>query len=186
MSKKAGKQSTPSDVEIALKGALDKFKAEATDGVKEAVAMLEIGSVKEIQAEGKSCAVVTVPYKQIRTYKALNSELVQRFEAAINGETVFIVGKRRAFPKRPEPGRRYRQIRPVSRTLRSVQEKVLEDIAFPTAIVGKRTHYDLKGKQTTRVILDNNNKDVEMRLPAMSAAYSRLTGLRTVFELETA
>lgn len=181
MSKRQAAQESP--VLKQLTSALEAFKKEA--GAREAALKdLKIESVKEVSDNGVSCAIVTVPYKQINLFRAIHEEIVKRFEDAY-GNHVVVVGKRRAFPKRPEPGRRYRQIRPHSRTLRDVQQKVLEDVTFPVAIVGKRTHYDLRGKQVTRVILDSQSKAAfEERVPAMNAAYHRLTGLQTVFQFE--
>ena len=145
---------------------------------------IKIISVKEVKDGKASAVIITVPYKQNELIKKLIPALVPLLEKKLNGTHVFLVGAHRAFPKIPEHGRRFKSIRPFGRTLRSVNDNLLEDIVFPTNIVGKRIHYDLKGKQTTKVILDKlDAQRVEERLGSLSAAYNRLTGIKAVFEV---
>ncbi|EAY21471.1 40S ribosomal protein S7, putative [Trichomonas vaginalis G3] len=144
---------------------------------------LKIVSVKDIKAEGTSVLVLTVPYKQINAFHNAQAQFLPDLEKKLNAQ-VCIVGQHRAFPKTPEHGRRFKAIRNYGRTLRSVNDAILDDLVFPTAIVGKRIHYDVSGKQQTRVILDKHDATrVEERLNGFGAAYNRLTGLNTVFEV---
>ncbi|EAY21429.1 40S ribosomal protein S7, putative [Trichomonas vaginalis G3] len=144
---------------------------------------LKIESVKEVKADGAAVLVLTVPYKQIKAFQAAQASFLPDLEKKLNAQ-ICIVGKHRAFPKTPEHGRRFKAIRNYGRTLRSVNDALLDDLVFPTAIVGKRIHYDVNGKQTTRVILDKHDATrVEERLNGFAAAYNRLTGLVTVFEV---
>ena len=150
---------------------------------KEELKNLKIVSVKEVKADGVNVFLVTVPYKQIKAFQAVQAAFLPELEKKLSAQ-VCILGQHRALPKTPEHGRRYKAIRNYGRTLKSVNEALLDDLVFPTAIVGKRVHYSTDGKQVTKVILDKHDATrVEERLAGFAAAYNRLTGLKTVFEV---
>jgi len=156
---------------------------ESSESFKTALKGVEIKSVKEVKDAGNQVLVITVPYKQIAGLKPVIPTLLAELEKKLSS-TPIIVGAHRAFPKTPEHGRRYKAIRPYGRTLRAVNDAILEDVCYPTTIVGKHVHYDLQGKQTTKVTLDANDVSrVEHKLGAFSAAFNRLTGIHTVFEV---
>ncbi|OHT09229.1 40S ribosomal protein S7 [Tritrichomonas foetus] len=175
-------ESTPLEQTIAA--ALNEIASGSEESMKKSLAHLAICGAKEVTVDGLRVVIITVPYKQINAYRQLQGFLVPELEKKVENSQIVIVGKRRAFPKNPESGRRYVAIRPTGRTLRNVNESLLDDVVYPTAIVGKRIHYDLKGGQTTHIILDQHDRTrVEERLNGFAIAYNRLTGLRTVFEV---
>ena len=174
------RQATPMELEVSkvftnLETSIVDFKS--LSGVK-------IVSVKEVQADKSHVIIISIPYKQIEQVKKISHALIPELEKNLKGAHVTIVGAHRAFPKVPAHGRRYKSIRPYGRTLRSVNEALLEDVVYPTSIVGKRIHYDLKGKQVTKVLLDKADKArADDRLRSFAAAYNRLTGIKAVFEV---
>ena len=60
------------------------------------------------------------------------------------------VAQRRVLPK-PTRNSRVKQKRPRSRTLTSVHDHILEDLVFPTEIVGKRTRVATDGSKLLKV-----------------------------------
>jgi small subunit ribosomal protein S7e len=106
----------------------------------------------------------------------------------------------------PKPTRssRVKQKRPRSRTLTQVHEKILEDLVFPSEIVGKRTRVAVDGSKLLKVYVRSipltqriqhtqhsslrsflDSKDatsVEYKLDSFSSVYRRLTGKDAVFE----
>ena len=161
----------------------DEVKESSEETMKKALANLKIVGVKEVSGDIK-VVILTIPYKQIAAFRQVQSFIIPELEKKFDGVQVVIVGKRRAFPVKPVDGRRFRIIRPHGRTLRAVNDALLDDICFPTAIVGKRVHYNLQGKQETHVILDSHDRTrVEDRLQGFASAYKRLTGINTVFEI---
>ena len=105
---------------------------------------------------------------------------------------------------KPTRTSRVKQKRPRSRTLTNVHEKILEDLVFPTEIVGKRTRVAVDGCKLLKVYVSNSDcissslmmvhrfldsKDatsLEYKLDSFSSVYRRLTGKDVVFEFPVA
>ena len=74
-------------------------------------------------------------------------------------------------------------IRPRSRTLKAVQEALLDDLVFPADIVGKRTRVKANGSHILRVILSQKEKtSLFDKTHVLAAVYSKLTNKPVVFE----
>merc|ERR1711964_55872 len=83
--------------------------------------------------------------------------------------------------KRGRPGLR---VRPRTRTLTDIQEKILDDIVAPSEIVAKRTRVALDGSKTLKVFLNAKDKEkdnMEDKLDTFAAVYSKLTNKSTAF-----
>ncbi len=108
--------------------------------------------------------------------------MIRELEKKFSDKHVLLVAQRRIIPK---PGRksRVKQERPRSRTLTSVHEKLLEDLVYPTEIVGKRTKVRVDGSHLIKVLLDpKDHTSLEYKLDTFSAAYKKMTGKEVVFE----
>ena len=57
---------------------------------------------------------------------------------------------------------------------------MLEDLVFPTRIVGKRVRTKVDGHKTVRIFLDA--KDVDYKVDTFSEVYRKLTGKQVIFE----
>jgi len=67
-------------------------------------------------------------------------------------------------------------------TLTAVHDAILEDIVYPTEVVGRRVRVSLGGK-VLKIILDKKEKEgVEHKLDAFSTVYKKLTGKNVSFE----
>ena len=75
--------------------------------------------------------------------------LTRELEKKLSDRYVVFVAQRRVLPK-PKKGTKSTQKRPRSRTLTAVHEKILEDLVFPSEIVGKRTRVGVDGSKLIR------------------------------------
>ena len=90
-----------------------------------------------------------------------------------------IIAQRRILPAVSRPGV---QKRPISRSVTSVHEAILEDLVYPTEIVGKRLRVRLDGSHLLKVHLNPADHRVDDKVETFSAVYKKLTGKNSTFE----
>ena len=129
--------------------------------------------------------------------------LTRELEKKFSDRHVVFIGQRRIMRK---PGRnsRQKQPRPMSRTLTVVHDKILEDLVFPTEIVGKRVRVRPDGVKiikvyvapscprfprvfwvwflTSRFLDSKDSSSLDYKLDSFSSVYNKLTGKTVVFE----
>ncbi|ORZ01249.1 40S ribosomal protein S7 [Syncephalastrum racemosum] len=131
---------------------------------------------------GKKAIVIFVPVPQLKAYRKVQQRLTRELEKKFSDRHVVIVAQRRILTK---PNRRevLKQPRPVSRTLKAVHDAVLEDLVYPSELVGKRMRVKVDGSRTIRAFLDTKEATaLEYKLDTFSAVYKKLTGKTVAFE----
>merc|ERR1712043_49341 len=108
----------------------------------------------------------------------------RELEKKFSGKHVVFIAQRRILPKPTRKTRqKNKQKRPRSRTLTAVHENILEDLCFPSEIVGKRIRVKLDGSRLIKVHLDKAQQTtIEHKLDTFSHVYKRLTGKDVIFE----
>eukprot|EP01121_Diplochlamys_sp_Union-15-3_P012708 TRINITY_DN384_c0_g1_i2.p1 TRINITY_DN384_c0_g1~~TRINITY_DN384_c0_g1_i2.p1 ORF type:complete len:195 (+),score=35.54 TRINITY_DN384_c0_g1_i2:86-670(+) len=151
-----------------------------SDYLKTELKPLFFHAAKEFDvSEGKKVVVIWYPYRLMKEFKRTHTLLTRELEKKFSGKTVILVAERTILPKGQQ-----KQKRPRSRTIKAVHDAILDDIVYPSTIVGKRTRVRLDGTKIIKVLLDpKENKDHEMegKLDTYSAIYKRLTGKRAEF-----
>ncbi|KAJ7526281.1 hypothetical protein O6H91_16G000300 [Diphasiastrum complanatum] len=110
---------------------------------------LYINSAKEVDvANNKKAIVIHVPYRLRKSFQKIHTRLVRELEKKFSGKDVIIIATRRIL--RP-PKKGSAATHPRSRTLTAVHDAILEDLVYPTEIVGKRVRYRLDGSRIMRV-----------------------------------
>lgn len=133
---------------------------------------------------GKKAVVVFVPFPSLNAYHRVQIRLSIELEKKLPDHHVIFLAERRILPK-PARKSRKEQKRPRSRTLTSVQDKILDDLVFPTEISGKRVRYAVGGARVQKVFLKNKDSSaIEHKLDSFQAVYKKLTGKDVVFEIE--
>jgi small subunit ribosomal protein S7e len=168
--------------ELELQVAQALFDLEATNAeLKADLRDLYIAGAKEIDvSSGRKAILIQVPFRLLKSFHKVQQRLVRELEKKFSGKDVVIVGVRRILPP-PKKGRRVQ--RPRSRTLTAVHEAWLEDLVYPTEIVGKRIRYRVDGSRVLKVLLDPKDRNAaEYKTDTFSGVYKKLTGQEVVFE----
>lgn len=135
---------------------------------------LQISAAREVDVRGgKKATVVFVPVPQLKAFRKVQQRcvitkahtsgsshgqsthifvrrLTRELEKKFSDSHFVFVAQRRMLRK-PTRTSRVKQKRPRSRTLTSVHEKILEDLVYPTEIVGKRTRVSVDGSKLLKV-----------------------------------
>lgn len=99
---------------------------------------------------GRKAVVVFVPVPLLKQFHKVQSRLVRELEKKFSDRHVIFVAQRKILAK-PTRKSRTKQMRPRSRTLTTVHENLLEDMVYPTEIVGKRTRINVDGTKLIKV-----------------------------------
>jgi len=174
------KGETVTEVDAQVARALLELEASAKDLAPE-LTDLFITAAKEVDAGGgKKAVVVFVPYRQHNKYKKIQSRLIRELEKKLSKHVV-IIAQRTILSKnysRVKKG----QLRPRSRTLTAVHNSVLDDLVYPTLIVGKRLRVRLDGSRLIKIHLDpKDSKEVDYKLKTFQAIYKKLTNKTVEF-----
>ncbi|KAF8138160.1 40S ribosomal protein S7 [Boletus edulis] len=179
-------QTSPDETETSLAQALIDLENNVPE-LKAELRPLQISAAREVDVRGgKKAIVVFVPVPHLKAFHKIQQRLTRELEKKFSDRHVVFVAQRRMLSK-PTRNSRTKQKRPRSRTLTSVHEKILEDLVFPTEIVGKRMRVAVDGSKLLKVILDSKDAtSLEYKLDSFSSVYRRLTGKDVVFEFPPA
>ncbi|KAH7914383.1 40S ribosomal protein S7 [Hygrophoropsis aurantiaca] len=173
---------SPDETETSVAQALIDLENNVPE-LKAELRPLQISAAREVDVRGgKKAIVVFVPVPQLKAFRKVQQRLTRELEKKFSDRHVVFVAQRRMLSK-PTRNSRVKQKRPRTRTLTHVHEKILEDLVFPTEIVGKRTRVAVDGSKLLKVILDSKDAtSLEYKLDSFSSVYRRLTGKDVVFE----
>merc|ERR1712166_259289 len=122
----------------------------------------------------KKALVIFVPYRLRREFQKLQIRLTRELSKKFGSKDILFVGERVVLP-RSYVRKKGNQQRPRTRTLTEVQKGILEDICYPTSIVGKRTRITQDGKRILKVYLNPNcKKECEEKCDTFTAVYKTL------------
>ncbi|KAG7194320.1 40S ribosomal protein [Scheffersomyces spartinae] len=172
----------PSELELQVAQAFVDLESQAD--LKADLRALQFKSIKEIDVSGgKKALAVFVPVPSVASYRKVQTRLIRELEKKFPDRHVVFLAERRILPK-PSRTARQQQKRPRSRTLTAVHDAILEDLVFPTEIVGKRVRYLVGGNKIQKVLLDSKDSTaVDYKLESFQQLYNKLTGKQVVFEI---
>eukprot|EP01035_Chromulina_nebulosa_P018613 gene18613-24342_t len=173
----------PDELETTVANELFNLEVSAPE-LKAELHDLYITAAKEVEVDsGRRAIIIYVPYKQLKDYHKIQPRLVRELEKKFSGKHVIFIAQRTILPKNANRSPKNKGPRARSRTLTAVQDSILEDIVFPTEIVGKRNRYKVDGSKLLKVYLDPKDlKEVETKLETFAKVYSTLTHKEVAFE----
>ena len=174
---------TPDEFELSVAQEFANLEASASE-LKADLHELNISAAKELEIDGgRKAIIIFVPFRQLKDFHKIQPRLVRELEKKFSGRHVVIVAQRTILPQTINRSSNQKGPRPRSRTLTAVHEAVLEDIVYPTEIVGKRIRYRVDGSKILKVFLDPKDLvNVETKLDTFAKVYKSLTNKEVVFE----
>ncbi|KAI7893115.1 30S ribosomal protein S7e [Mucor mucedo] len=172
----------PDELELTVAQALVDLESSVPES-----RFVTITAAKEIElGGGKKAIVVFVPAPIQKAVQKVQTKLTRELEKKFSDRHIVFVAQRRilAVPTRRNTGK---QPRPRSRTLTAVHDAILDDLVFPTEIIGKRLRQKVDGSKTLKVFLDTKDAtSLEYKIDSFSAIYKKLTGKDVTFEFPAA
>lgn len=154
--------------------------------LKASLRSIFITAAKEVDCgSGRKAIILYVPFKLLKSVNKIHQKLVRELEKKFSGRQVLIIGQRTILGKGYSRDQKTSGPRPRSRTLTAVQDAILDDIVYPTEIVGKRTRVKTDGKRIVKISLDSRDQaNVEGRIETYAAVYGKLTNKQVVFDFQ--
>uniref|UniRef100_A0A2K6QA82 40S ribosomal protein S7 n=1 Tax=Rhinopithecus roxellana TaxID=61622 RepID=A0A2K6QA82_RHIRO len=136
---------------------------------------LNITAVKEIEVcVGWKAIIIFVPVPQLKSFQKIQVWLVHELKKKFNGKHIFFIAQRRILSK-PTQKSCTKKI--------TVHDAILEDLVFPSEIVGKRIRVKLDGTHLIKVHWDKaQQNNVEHKAETFSGVYKKLMGKDVNFE----
>ncbi|KAL1918118.1 40S ribosomal protein eS7 [Calcarisporiella thermophila] len=170
------------EIELTVAQALYDLEQNVAE-LKADLRPLQISAAKEIEiGGGRKAIVIFVPVPLLKQFHKIQQRLTRELEKKFSDRHVVFIAQRSIKPKQSRHSRE-KQKRPRSRTLTAVHDNILEDLVYPTEIVGKRTRVKVDGSKIIKVFLDQKDAtSLEYKLDTFSNVYKKLTGKDVVFE----
>lgn len=179
------KDGAPSELEVKVANEL--VNLEANQQVGATVKTLVFSAAKEIELDGgKKAVLIFVPVPVVAEFRKVQKTVVEELEKKFGGgaQVLVIANRTMVSPGTWQRSKKFSGVRPRSRTLKAVQEALLDDLVFPTEITGKRTRVRTDGSRLLKVLLAQKDAvAVEGKLDTFRTVYKKLTSKDVSFEL---
>jgi small subunit ribosomal protein S7e len=141
---------------------------------------LQIVAAKEVDVGGgrKAC-LIYVPPPQLAKYRPLQKTLVEMLEkkmSSTHSNVIILANRTMVSSEEWARSKKHSGLRPRNRSLKVVQEAILDDLVFPSEITGKRVKVRAGGERLLSIQLGHKDKDgVFDRKDIIESVYKALT-----------
>merc|ERR1719468_572484 len=179
--KPGGKQ--PDETELKVADELYKLEQSSPE-LKGDLENLYILGAKEVSTPGgKKVVILMVPFTLLNAFRKVQVRLVRELEKKLQGRHVVVIAHRTIYGDSFNRDVKTGPVLPRSRTLQHVQQEILQDLVYPTEIVGRRTRFKVDGSRQQTIYLHTRDlTTAETKLDTFSTVYKKLTSKDVVFE----
>jgi small subunit ribosomal protein S7e len=139
---------------------------------------LTFTSAKEVEGEpGKKAILLLVEPPSLPKFRALHKPLVEELEKKFEATVLIMANRTMVDGSSWARGKKFNGVRPRNRTLKQVQEALLEDLVFPCEIIGKRTKIQM-ADQSRRISVELSAREksfLSEKVPFITSVYKALT-----------
>ena len=161
------------------------LELEMNSDLKAQLQELNITAAKKTEVGGGwKASIIFVPVWQLTSFLKIHVQLVHKLEK-FRGKHIIFIAQKRILPKPTQKSHmKNEQKHPRSHTLTAMHDTILENLVFPSEIVGKRIPMKLDGSWLIMVHLDKmKQKNVEHKVETFSHVYKKLMGKDVNFEV---
>lgn len=177
------------ELDLTVAKALFELQSSSSDIANELCALQLYGAREVELANGRRALILVVPVPQLKAWQKIHTRVIHELGKKLGGadRAIVMIAHRRIMAKLDRKNaRNAKNARPRSRTLTAVHENWLEDLVYPTEIVGKRVRVKNGGRHL-KVLLDPKDQTtVEGKTEVMADVYRKLTGKEVSFEFPAA
>ena len=165
----------PDEFEKCIAQALEELKANSE--LQPHLRDLYITRAREIKSGINRAIIIYVPISQLKALQTIQISLIRELEVTFFGRHVLFIAQRNSLPKPTcKAITCLKRKHPLSSTLTTLFDAILEDIVFPAKIVGKCLHVKPNGSRLLDVHLDKNHQTtIEHKMDTITAIYKKLT-----------
>ena len=119
----------------------------------------------------------------LKDFRKCQQNLVNELEKKLTMNVLLVANRTMVPPGLWQRSKMLSGVRPRSRTLKNVQDSLLDDLLFPTEIAGKRTKVKTDGSRLFKVILSKKDQDAnDGKTEGFRTVFKKLTNRDVTFE----
>ena len=181
--KKSGEQA--SELEKKIEVELQALEASSSH-FKQDLKGLHFSKATEVELEnGRKAVLLFVPPPMLKDFRKCQVGLLNELEKKLTTTFLLVANRTMMPPGLWQRSKSLNGVRPRSRTLKNVQDNLLDDLLFPIEIAGTRTKVKMDGSRLLKVLVgkkDQDSVDRDGKADAVKVVFKKLTNKDVALE----